>query len=134
MKHHASREDEIAELERRLDIRRDRLRRHYDATRSDFIAKGHRIARVTGKLVGWAPLVMVAGGLAVGFAASRMRGAHTVNVQPRYVYTPAAPPTRSRNTIAALLGIVATGMRLASSNEIHALWRAARALIQRRRR
>lgn len=134
MKQQPSRDDQIAELERRLDIRRERLRRHYDAARSDFLAKGHRIARVAGKMVGWAPLVLVAGGLAVGFAASRMRAAHTVNVQPRYVYTPAPPPTRARNTLAMLLGVVATGMRIASSNEIHSLWRAARALIQRRRR
>ena len=137
MKRDVSKDDEIEQLERRLEIRRERLRRHYDAARTDVLEKAHKVARAATKAVGWVPVAVVAGGLMVGFAASRYpRRAARAAAQPAYVYaTPSQPPpARSRNLLAAMLGIGATAMRIASSNEMHTMWNAVRRFRDRRRR
>ena len=127
----ASQDDEIDQLERRLALRRERLRRHYDAARADFLEKGHRIARTAGKAMGWAPYALIAGGLLVGFAVSRYpRQPAPVPLRPVVAY---APAPRSRNLLAALLGLAAAAMRFASSNEAHTIWRGIRAWRERRR-
>ena len=131
----ASRDDEIEQLERRLEIRRERLHRHYDAARADILERVDKVARATGKAVGWVPVAVVAGGLIVGFAASRYpRRAVYAPAPPAYAY--AAPPTRvarTRNLLAALLGIAATAMRIASSNELRSMLSAVRRFRERRR-
>ena len=134
---HVSKDDEIEQLERRLELRRERLRRHYDAARADFLDKGHRIARTAGKAMGWAPYALIAGGLLVGFAVSRYpRQPMPVPMRPVVAYEPApghhAP--RSRNFLAALIGLTAAAMRFASSNEVHMIWRGIRTFRDRRRR
>jgi hypothetical protein len=131
-----SKDDEIEQLERRLDLRRERLRRHYHATRADFLDKGRSIARTAGKAMGWAPYALIGGGLLVGFAISRYpRQPAPIPMQPVMAYgaVPARPRT-SRNALAALIGIAATAMRFASSREVHTLWRGIRTLRDRRRR
>ena len=137
MKRHVSKDDEIEQLERRLEIRRERLRRHYDAARADVLERTHKVARAASKAVGWVPLAVVAVGLVVGFAASRYpRRSARAAAQPAYVYAaPAqarAAPTR--NLLAALLGIAATAMRIASSNEVHTMLNAVRRFRDRRHR
>jgi len=135
MKRELSQDAEIAQLERRLDIRRERLRRHYDAARTDFLDKGERIARVAGKAVSWVPIVVIAGGLIVGFAASRYPRPAVVAMDPRYAtYGPSERTMRSRGTLAAILGIVVTALRIASSNELRTVWRAVSSFRDRRRR
>ncbi len=128
-----SRDDQIEQLERRLDLRRERLRRHYDAARADFLEKGHRVARTAGKAMAWAPYALIAGGLLVGFAISRYpRQPAPVPMRPVVAYAPERAQ-RSRNFLAALIGLAAAAMRFASSNEIHTIWRGIRAFRDRRR-
>jgi len=137
MKRHASKDDEIEQLERRLEIRRERLRRHYDAARTDVLERAHKVARAASKAVGWVPVAVIAGGLVVGFAVSRYpRRSARAAAQPAYVYAAAAEPrpARTRNLLAALLGIGATAARIASSNELHTIWNAVRRFRDRRRR
>ena len=141
---HASKDDQIEQIERRLEVRRERLHRHFEALRTDVSEKAHRVARSAGKAVGWVPIAAVAGGLAVGFAASRyprrrnsaqvhMPPAYAYNAQPQAYVVQPTRPARSRNFMAALLGIAATTMRLASSHELRTMWSAVRKFRERRR-
>lgn len=137
MTHAASKDDQIEQLERRLELRRERLRRHYDITRTEFVDKGHRLARSAGKAIGWVPVAAVAGGLVVGFVASRYprqaREARPVYA-PAYAYAAPKQRTRSRNFLAALVGIAATAMRIASSHEVRTIWKSVKNFRDRPKR
>lgn len=96
--------DEIALVERKLEIRRERTRRHWDEAR----AHGERGIR-------WLPLLGAVGALAVGIAAGR---------RPRAV---AATATRKAGVVATLAAVGATALRVALSPGGRALWAALRA-------
>lgn len=96
--------DAIALVERKLEIRRERTRRHWDEVRT----QGERSLR-------WLPLLGAVGALAVGIAAGRRR--HAV----------AATPTRKAGIVAPLAAIGATALRVALSPGGRAVWEALRA-------
>lgn len=129
MSHELSVKEQIDQLERRLEMRRDRLERHFDETRESLRSS-------TAKAVGWWPLVAVAGGLAVGFAAAKYPR-HSTPFRAPVRYAPARtepPPSATpRNVLATVIGMAATAMRIGASKEAHTFWNAVRAFRARRR-
>jgi hypothetical protein len=100
--------EQIAQVERKLDLRRQRTRRHWDETRS-------ALHRLTGKL----PLLAAAGALAAGVMAGRSRPA------PAPAMT--APGTARVGVAATVFTVASTLARLATSPAARSLWQAYRA-------
>ena len=98
--------EQIAQVERKLDLRRQRTRRHWDESRS-------ALQRLTGKL----PLLAAAGALAAGVMAGRSRPAPAMN----------APGTARVGVAATVLTVASTLARLATSPAARSLWTAYRA-------
>ena len=98
--------EQIAQVERKLDLRRERTRRHWDETRS-------ALQRLTDKL----PLLAAAGALAVGVMAGRSRPAPAMS----------ATGTARVGVAATALTVASTLARLATSPAVRSLWTAYRA-------
>ena len=98
--------EQIAQVERKLDLRRQRTRRHWDETRS-------ALQRLSSKL----PLLAAAGALAAGVMAGRSRPA------PAMI----APGTARVGVAATVLTVASTLARLATSPAARSLWTAYRA-------
>ena len=97
--------EQIAQVERKLDLRRERTRRHWDESRV-------ALRRVTGKL----PLLAATAALAVGVIAGRSHPAPTLN----------APRTARVGVAATVLTLASTLARLAMSPAARSLWQAYR--------
>lgn len=97
--------EQIAQVERKLDLRRERTRRHLAETRV-------ALRRLTDKL----PLVAAAGALAAGVMAGRSRSAPamTTDRTPRV------------GVAATVLTLASTLIRLAMSPAARSLWQAYR--------
>ena len=98
--------ERIAQVERKLDLRRERMRRHWDESRG-------ALRRLTGKL----PLLAAAAALAAGVIAGRSR------VAPGN----AAPRRAGVGIAATALTLASTVVRLAMSPAARSLWQAYRA-------
>ena len=98
--------EQIAQVERKLDLRRERTRRHWDESRA-------ALRRLTDKL----PLVAAAGALAVGVMAGRSRSAPAMT----------ATGTARVGVAATALTVASTLARLATSPAARSLWTAYRA-------
>ena len=129
MRHELSVKEQIDQIERRLEIRRDRMWRHFNETADS-------IKTSVAKAVKWWPLVAVAGGLAAGFAAAKYpRHAASKRAPVRYVSVRAEtrPPSAApRYVLPTILGIAATALRIGASKELHTLVNAVRASRARR--
>lgn len=103
-------DEQIAQVERKLDLRRERTRRHWDESRA-------ALRRLTDKL----PLLAAGGALAVGVIAGRSRLAPAARA-------PTTVPTTARVGFAAsALTVASTLARLATSPAARSLWQAYRA-------
>lgn len=101
---------QIAQVERKLGLRRERTRRHWNESRV-------ALRRLTDKL----PLLAAAGALAAGVMAGRSRATPATTV-------PTAAPTTARVGFAATVLALASALaRLASSPAVRSLWQAYRA-------
>ena len=98
--------EQIAQVERKLDLRRERTRRHWDESRA-------ALRRLTDKL----PLVAAAGALAVGVMAGRSRPAPAMT----------ATDTARVGVAATALTVASTLARMATSPAARSLWTAYRA-------
>lgn len=101
--------EQVALVERRIELRRARTRRHWDEVRSD-AQRGVR----------WAPLVGVVAMAWLGFTLARQRGA-TVATAGRTAGSAGAP-----SLWATLAALAATATRFALSPQARALWNAWR--------
>jgi hypothetical protein len=112
--------EEIRQVERRVEIRRERTLRHFAEAREEVM-----------KLARWAPLLVIAGSLAIGFVVSRYpkSGAAAAKVQ---VSAAPARASAARGILASILALAATAMRVAGSNEARTFWNAFRAFRARR--
>ena len=117
--------DEIKAVEDRIDKRREILARRYDDVKQE-------LSTVASKAVRSWPVVAVAGGLAAGYAISRVgRPRPTYPARVEYVPVRAANgATHSRgtgrNVLAAIAGIAATALRIGASNEARTLFNAVK--------
>ena len=98
--------EQIAQVERKLDLRRERTRRHWDESRV-------ALRRLTGKL----PLLAAAAALAAGVIAGRSRPAPGNS----------APRRAGVGIAATALTLASTVVRLAMSPAARSLWQAYRA-------
>ena len=129
MSHELSVKEQIDQVERRLELRRDRFVRHFDEARENLKAS-------VGRVIGWLPLVAVAGGLAVGLAAAkypRHAGPFREPVQYAPVRVESPPSATPRNVLATIIGIAAMALRIGASKEARTFWNAVRAFRERRR-
>jgi len=99
-------DEQIAQVERKLDLRRERTRRHWDESRV-------ALRRLTDRL----PLLAVAGALVAGVVAGRARPAPAMT----------APRTVHVGVAATVLTLGSTLLRLATSPTAQSLWQAYRA-------
>ena len=115
--------DDIKAVEDRIEKRREVLAQRYDDVK-------HELSAVAGKAVRSWPFVAVAGGLAAGYAISRVgrpRTSHLVPVQYVPVHAAnGASRTRGRNALAAIAGIAATALRIGASNEARTFFNAVK--------
>ncbi len=134
----ASTFDDIEAVEKRIEKRRVAVAQRYDEVRRGLdvvVAKASR---------SW-PLVAIGGGLAAGYALSRAPR-HAPGLQYATVGPAGMPPTRpvaydvptetshaGMRKIAAVLGLAATAVRIATSSEARALFGAYKAFRARRR-
>jgi hypothetical protein len=105
MTHGPSLAEQIAQVERKLDLRRERTRRHWDESRL-------ALRRVADKL----PVLAAAGALVVGVMAGRSRPAPAM----------AAHRTARVGVAATLLTLASAVVRLAMSPAARSLWQAYR--------
>jgi len=112
--------DRIKDVERRIEVRRERTARHFDEAREE-------VSRIAAKAAGWLPMVAVAGSLAVGFAAARIP---PKRVAP--VVKTMRPASARGGIIASVLALGATALRIAASSEARTFWNALRAFRARR--
>lgn len=101
--------EQVALVERRIELRRERTRRHWDEVRSD-----------AQRSVRWAPLVGVVAMAWLGFTLARQRGATTASAGRT------AAMTRAPSLWATLAALAATATRFALSPQGRALWNAWR--------
>ena len=104
----------IAAVERRLELRRERLTRHWQEMQQD-VARKNR----------WTPLVAVTGLAAVGYLAARSQS----TVAPRQSFAPLAngqATTVRRSALAAVTAALGGAVRFATSPTGRALWSAWR--------
>jgi hypothetical protein len=99
-------DEQIAQVERKLDLRRERTRRHWDESRVAW-------RRLTDKL----PLLAAAGALAAGVMAGRSRQAPAMS----------APRAAQAGVAATALTLGGILLRLATSPAAQSLWQAYRA-------
>ena len=123
--------DEIKAVEDRIEKRRELIARRLDDVKHEVSSAASRAAR------SW-PMFAVAGGLAAGYAISRVGRHHHVpaHAQVQYVpvkATPAPARTPATGILAAVLGIAATALRIGASTEARMLFNAVRRFRDRRR-
>ena len=125
--------DEIKAVEDRLEKRRELIARRLADVKLELSATASKAAR------SW-PVFAVAGGLAAGYAISRAgrhRAHPTLSPAVQYVPVQAAggeARVRATSVLAALLGIVATALRIGASSEARVFLNAVRHFRDRRRR
>jgi len=119
--HALSLKDEIDQIERRLELRRERLSRHFEEAKEG-------LATRAAKAVRWWPIVALAGSLAVGVAAGR----HPSRAAPAALARAPRPSHTPRNVFATLLGLAAMALRFGASQEVRAFWSALTAFRSRR--
>lgn len=103
--------EQIAQVERRLELRRERTMRHLAEARTD----------VDGALR-WLPLVGVVGALVVGVIVGRRPA-----VAPHAVAAPSGATSFARTgLLATIVGLAGTALRIALSPQARALWAAYR--------
>ena len=105
MTHDRSLAEQIAQVERKLDLRRERTRRHWNESRV-------ALRRLAGRL----PILAAAAALAVGVMAGRSRPAPGNS----------APRTAGVGVAATVLTLANTLTRLAMSPAARSLWQAYR--------
>ena len=121
---------------------RDRERGDSARRRRELIARRfedvkHEVAATASKAVRSWPVLAVAGGLAAGYAISR-GGRHRVPAARHIEYVPVRsaravePQTRTKNVLAAILGIAATALRIGASSEARTFYNAVRRFRERR--
>lgn len=110
----------IADLERRLELRRTRI--EYNA---------HEIRERLARKSTWLPLGAAAGAIAIGYAVARARSQDT-SARSLYLPRPARDPRRA-GLAATVLGLAGGLTRLALSPQGRALWQVFRRSIQRGR-
>ena len=123
--------DEIKAVEDRIDKRRELLARRYEDVK-------HELSSTAAKAVRSWPVVAVAGGLAAGYAISRVgrpRPAYPARVE--YVPVRAANGAMhsrgsGRNMLAAIAGIAATALRIGASSEARTFFNAVKRFRNRR--
>ena len=103
--------EQVALVERKLEVRRARTRRHWHEVQSDV----HRIAERSAR---WTPLVGVAAVALVGFTLARQQGAATSALVARRAGT--------TGVWASLVALAATALRIAFSPQGKELWSAWR--------
>ncbi|MFO1302800.1 MAG: hypothetical protein U1F54_19940 [Burkholderiales bacterium] len=129
--------DEINALEKRIKARREEMGRRYDDVREGAKVVAAKSAR------SW-PLILLGGSLAAGYAMSRaprrppmlQYAAAPVAMQsgrPVAYAVPADHPSHWMRKVAAVLGVAATAVRIATSGEMRALLDAYRTFRSRRR-
>lgn len=122
--------DEIKAVEDRIEKRRELIARRLDDVKHEVSA------RVSSATRSW-PMFAVAGGLAAGFAISRVGRPRVVDHAGPIQYVPvhathAHPRARTTGAIAAALGLVATALRIGMSNEARLFFNAVRRYRERR--
>ena len=126
--------DEIKLLEDRMEKRRELIARRLDDVKHEFSTVAAKAAR------SW-PVFAVAGGLAVGYAVSRGTRHRPVipsSVPSSIQYVPVRTvngESRARvtGTLAAILGIAATALRIGASSEARMFYNAVKRFRERRR-
>jgi hypothetical protein len=131
----AATSDEIKAVEDRIEKRRELIGHRLDDVKHELTSKVSRATR------SW-PVFAVAGGLAAGFAISRV-GRHRVPAHAAMQYVPmhaahvppshAHPRVRATGALAAILGLAATGLRIGMSSEARLFYNAVRRFRERRR-
>jgi len=116
--------DEIKAVEDRIDKRREILAHRYDDVKRE-------LSTVAGKAVRSWPVVAVAGGLAAGYAISRVGRPRPMYQAPPVQYVPVraangASRGRGRNLMAAIAGIAATALRIGASSEARTFFNAVK--------
>ncbi|MFO1313335.1 MAG: hypothetical protein U1F41_14870 [Burkholderiales bacterium] len=129
--------DDIEAVEKRIEMRRAALARRYDEVREGVKVAAAKSAR------SW-PLLLLGGSLAAGYAMSRAPRRAALQcatlppegMQPARTVASAAPADPSSHwmgKVAAVLGIAATAVRIATSGEARALLEAYKTFRARRR-
>ena len=130
--------DDVEAVEKRIEARRAELARRYDDVREGMKVVAAKSAR------SW-PLILLGGGLVAGYAMSR-----SPRRLPALQYATAAPVAMQGNRpvayavpaehdshwmrkAAAILGLAATAIRVATSGEARALFGAYKSFRARRR-
>lgn len=112
--------ERIGDVERRLEVRRERIEYNVDEIRS-------RLSRKST----WVPLGVVAGAVAIGYAVARARAQEKT---VRTLYMPRRDHEERRAGMAAtILGLAGGLARIALSPQGRMLWQAFRRGIQRGR-
>jgi hypothetical protein len=122
-------QDEMKTIEERLDRRRDLIARRFEDVKVE-------VSSVASKAVRSWPVLVVAGGLAAGYAISRGGRRHSVPSAVQYVPVRAANPdshSRGKSILAAVLGIAATALRIGTSHEARTFFNAVKRFRDRRR-
>ena len=125
-----SRNDDVKALEDRIERRRELIARRYEDVKLEISSAASKAVR------SW-PFVAVAGGLAAGYAISRV-GRHRELPAPPVRYVPvrsanAESQARTRGILAAVLGIAATALRIGASSEARMFFNAVKRFRDRRR-
>ena len=116
--------DEIKAVEDRIDKRREILAHRYDDVKRE-------LSTVAGKAVRSWPVVAVAGGLAAGYAISRVGRPRPMYQAAPVQYVPVRAANgvsrgRGRNLMAAIAGIAATALRIGASSEARTFFNAVK--------
>jgi hypothetical protein len=112
-------DERVADVERRLEIRRGRIEQDLDEIKE-------RLSRKTT----WVPLVAAIGALAVGYAVAR---AQSRDGSPRGLAVPRRGVERKGGIVTVALGLVAGAARFALSPQGRALWQVFRRGVARGR-
>lgn len=103
----------IAAVERRLELRRERLTRHWQEMQQE-VARKNR----------WTPLVAVTGLAAVGYLAARSQPSLGPRPQSFAPMMNSQPTTARRSALAAVTAALGGCVRFATSPTGRALWTA----------
>lgn len=123
--------DETKAVEERIERRRELIAQRFEDVKLELSSKASRAVR------SW-PVVAVAGGLAAGYAISRVgRHPHAAAASP-VQYVPAhvvqrGSPGKAKNVIAAIAGLAATALRIGASSEARMFYNAVKRYRDRRR-
>jgi hypothetical protein len=102
--------DKVELVERKVEVRRARMRRHWHEVQSDIHRTAQRSAR-------WTPLVGIAAVTLVGFTLARQQGTATSALVGRRA---------GASAWASLVALAATALQFASSSQGRELWNAWR--------